>query len=127
MTTFMKLIENWPRIIVLYPSYLKLSSILESAYPLVKKVRENPHEYYADYISERGSIGVKNEMYQVIELATNINGKHVEIMAVLFRKENILGYHLLNREFIGHTLVELPDSPMPKCNIKMEKLSENFY
>ena len=126
MTTFVKLVQSWPRILVLYPAHLKISTLLESVFPLVKIVRENPQDYPKIYVSERGSVGTDHDLYQIIELITYINGKHVEIMAVMFIKEPS-SWYLLSKEFIGHTLTELPDSPLPKNPFKTQLLSENFY
>lgn len=125
MTTFVKLIQIWPRIIVLYPAHLKISTLLESAFPLVKKVRENSQDYLNIYISERWSIGLPNNTYQIIELITDLDGKHVEIMTVLFKKESS-NWYLLNTHFIGHTLTEMSDSPLLTKLIKTQILTENF-
>jgi len=48
---------------------------------------------------------------------THLDGQHVEIMVILFRKSPYSWFTLRN-ELTGHILAQLPDSPVPdkiKC------------
>lgn len=117
MSTLNEIIHKWPRILILYPAYLQISPLIETTFPLVKHVRENALSYPYYYISSiEKSCLIRDETYQtyqIIEVLTELDGKHVEIMTVLFRKAP-QSWIILRKEFIGHILVELPDSPLPE-------------
>ena len=122
--TLNQLVNQWPRILILYPAYFQVSSILESQFPLVKMVREDYYKYNKVYISDHGMSGDNVSTYQIVELLTNLNGRHVEIMAVLFRSEPC--WYTLRNIFAGHIFAQLSDCLIPNLYTKIPKLSTQF-
>lgn len=126
MTSLNDLLKTHCRIIVLYPIYVGISNELESRFPLVQDVRENPEKYPAPYVSPRkltGITGSNNE--QIVELFTQLEGKHVEVMAKIYRKEPS-AWFMEKRKFKGHLLASLPDCTFPIWDEDIHQLCSNF-
>jgi len=129
MTTLNELLKKWPRVVILYPVYLGISEELESRWNLVKEVRENPDKYPIDYVSKRTNPEIlqQSRMYneQIVELFTQLNGKHVEVVTKIYREFPQL-WNRKRKEFAGDLLASLPDSPFEIKDDSIYQLRENI-
>ena len=104
MHTLNNLLLITNRIIIIYPLYNEICEELENFYPLVKKVRKYPELYNGTYISNNRISGESNlNDEHIIELFTEYNDRHVEVICKIYRKRPIF-WEIEKQKYIGYTL-----------------------